>query len=233
MKTSFSILALSLLALIAGNIAGNAEIRTFTNKDGKPLKGEVVSKTDSHVKLKTPTAKGGKIYTIVITTLSEKDQEFVKNWRNEGADTKDLANVDLEAVMKAKGYTKVEFDEEMNHLFIDVQIEGEKGRFLLDTGAMATIMKESSAPKFGLKIKPANVKAGGVGGGAQIKGQVQAKEFEMGGSKSGEQTFYIMELNHLPQNYRKKMDGIIGGDFFKAKKAHFDYAGGILWVKLS
>jgi hypothetical protein len=129
MKTSFSILALSLLALIAGNIAGNAEIRTFTNKDGKPLKAEVVSKTDSHVKLKTPTAKGGKIYTIVITTLSEKDQEFVKNWKNEGADTKDLANVDLEAVMKAKGYTKVEFDEEMNHLLSMFRSRAKKAGF--------------------------------------------------------------------------------------------------------
>jgi len=72
-----------------------------------------------------------------------------------------------------------------------------------------------------------------LGGGVQIKGQLQTKEFEMGGTKSGEQTFYIMELNHLPQNYADKMDSIIWGDFFRAKKAHFDYASGILWVKLT
>jgi hypothetical protein len=229
MKTTLSILALSLFALVTSY----AEIRTFTNKEGKPLKAEIVSKTETHVKLKTPASKGGKVYTVAIVTLSNKDQEFVANWKDEAALAKELANVDLEDVMKAKGYTKVEFDEEMNHLFIDVKIEGKKGRFLLDTGAMATIMKESSAPKFGLEIKPADVQAGGVGGGAQIKGQVNTKKFEMGGAKSGEQTFYIMELNHLPQNYADKMDGIIGGDFFKAKKAHFDYAGGILWVKLN
>ena len=136
--------------------------------------------------------------------------------------------------MKAKGYTKVEFDEEMNHLFVDVKIEGKKGRFLLDTGAMATIMKESAVGKFGLEVKPVNVQAGGVGGGAQIKGMVQTKKFEIGGTNTGEkQTFFIMALNHMPQNYADRLDGILGGDFFKAKKAHFDYADGVLWLKLN
>ncbi|MCP5535700.1 MAG: clan AA aspartic protease [Akkermansiaceae bacterium] len=228
MKTSMGILWVSLCAITFGA----AEMRVFTNKEGKPLEAEIVSKTDSHVKLRTPATKGGKVYTVAIATLSEKDQEFVKAWVDGAARAKELADIDLEDVMKAKGYTKVGFDEEMNHLFIDVKIDGKKGRFLLDTGAMATIMKESSAAKFDLEIKPANVQAGGVGGGAQIKGQVNAKEFEMGGAKGGEQTFYIMDLNHMPQNYASKMDGIIGGDFFKAKKAHFDYAGGVLWVKL-
>lgn len=228
MKKPLFVLILSLFALEFSY----AEMRTFTNKNGKSLKAEIVSKTDTHVKLKTVSSKGEKVYSIAIDTLSDKDQEYIKNWKDEAALAKKFADIDLEAVMTAKGYTKVEFDEEMNHLFIDVKIEGKEGRFLLDTGAMATIMKESSAPKFGLDIKPANIQAGGVGGGAQIKGQVKTEKFEMNGEQSGKQVFYIMALNHMPQNYASKMDGILGGDFFKAKKAHFDYAGGILWLKL-
>ena len=42
----------------------------------------------------------------------------------------------------------------------------------------------------------------------------------------------LMDLAHLPANYRDKIDGILGGDFFEAKKAVLDYAMGVLWLKL-
>ncbi|BDS08834.1 hypothetical protein NT6N_38740 [Oceaniferula spumae] len=221
--------ALAATGLVCSVIpCAQAETRTFTNKEGKSLTAEVVSKTETHVKLKT---NKGKVYTIALATLSGPDQDYVKSWKDKSS-LDALADTDLSKVMEAKGYTKVEFDEEMNHLFVDVKIEGKKGRFLLDTGAMATIMKTDSTAKFGLEVKPANVQGGGIGGGAQIKGKVESDKFELGGDESGAQSFYIMDLNHLPQNYAEKMDGILGGDFFKAKKALFDYAGGILWVKL-
>lgn len=225
-------LFISLLFFMFSALLVSAEMRTFTNKQGKALKAEIVSKTDTHVKLKTPASKGGKVYTVAIDTLSEKDQEYVRNWKDEEALAKELAEVDFEAVMKAKGYTKVEFDEEMNHLYVEVTIEGKAGRFLLDTGAMATIMKTSSAEKYGLKIKPVNVQAGGVGGGAQIKGQVTTRDFTISGEKLDKQNFYIMDLNHIPGDTGEKMDGILGSDFFKDKKANIDYAGGVMWVKL-
>lgn len=210
-------------------VIGTVGARTFTNKQGKKLEAEIVSKTDTHVKLKN---KRGKVYTIALDTLSEADREYIKAWKDEAAAQKDLAEIDLEKVMKAKGFTKVEFDEEMNHLFVDVQIEGKKARLLLDTGAMATIIKTASVEKFGLQMKAANAQAGGVGGGAQIKGRVDVEKLELGGDNAGAQTFYVMDLNHMPQNYAAKMDGILGGDFFKSKKALFDYAGGLLWLKL-
>ncbi|MGB1260981.1 MAG: hypothetical protein ACPG6P_13125, partial [Akkermansiaceae bacterium] len=113
MKNILPLVALSALCLSCITPA-SAEMRTFTNKAGKKIKAEVVSKTDTHVELDT----GKKTYTIALSTLSEADQSFIKNWKDTAAQNKELAEVDISKVMLAKGYTKVEFDEEMNHLFI-------------------------------------------------------------------------------------------------------------------
>ena len=228
MKVSY--IPVFLLALLCSIAAMSpASGRIFTNKKGKKLDAEVVSKTETQVKLRT---EKGKVYEIALDTLSEADQDYIRSWKDDAARKSELAGLKLGLVMEAKGYTRVEFDEEMNHLFVDARINGKDVRLLLDTGAMVTIIKTGSVKKLGLEMKEANVQAGGVGGGAQIKGRVDVEKLEMGGDNAGNQAFYVMDLNHLPQNYATKMDGILGGDFFKSKKSLFDYAGGILWVKL-
>jgi hypothetical protein len=93
-------------------------------------------------------------------------------------------------------------------------------------------LKTASVEKYDLEIKPAQAVAGGVGGGAQIKGQVETSELELGGENCGKQVFYLMDLAHLPANYGDRIDGILGGDFFEAKKAVLDYAEGVMWLKL-
>lgn len=224
---SFSVAA-ALVCLALASL-GPAHGRTFTNNSGKKIEAVVVSKTDTHVRLKTPR---GKTYTVKLDTLSAEDQAYVRAWKKKEETDSRLVKADLAEVMAAKGFTKVDFDEEMNHLFVDVMIDGKKARLLLDTGAMATIIKTSSVEKFDLEMKAANVQAGGVGGGAQIKGKVDVEKLELGGDAAGRQTFYVMDLAHLPQNYANNLDGILGGDFFKEKKALFDYSGGVLWLKL-
>ena len=80
-------MTLTVLAALLGVALISVEARTFVNKDGKRLEAEIVAKTETHVTLKT--AKGE--YSVLISSLSEKDQAYVNGWKDEAAMAEDLA----------------------------------------------------------------------------------------------------------------------------------------------
>ncbi len=53
-----------------------AEVRDWTSRKGKTVRGELVEITGENVKLKS--AKTGKVYTLSIDSLSGKDQAYVR-----------------------------------------------------------------------------------------------------------------------------------------------------------
>lgn len=55
----------------------SAELRTFTNKEGKSIKAEITGVASGKVSLKT---ENGKSYTFAFDTLSEADQTYIKEW---------------------------------------------------------------------------------------------------------------------------------------------------------
>lgn len=72
MKQSLTVLLISLF--LSG--AAVAEIRDFTNKDGKTIQGELVDLRDGKVRLRV----SGRIYDVPVETLSAGDQTWLNEW---------------------------------------------------------------------------------------------------------------------------------------------------------
>lgn len=70
--------SLSALALFVASSA-SAEMRTFTNSQGREIEAEVTAVSGTKVTLKMGN---GKSYTIPITSLSKPDQLYVKVWKD-------------------------------------------------------------------------------------------------------------------------------------------------------
>lgn len=199
------------------------ETRIFTNLEGRKIEAEILSKSDNHVRVRT---LAGKEYPIELATLSEADREFVRKWvdpRSKDA----IARTDIAEVMKARGFVGLEFTNEQNHLFVDFVIEGKPVTFLLDSGAMTSIVTPAAARELGLKVGESQARVAGIGGGAKVEGQASSADCRFGNSGPVAMDFVVMDL---PATGRK-IDGLIGSDFFRSHHAMLDYSGETLWLK--
>lgn len=209
---------------------GVANAHVFTNKEGHKLEAEIISKTTTHVKLKVKRGKKrGRVYDIALDTLSEADRKYVAEWKDKTTLSKiALAKTDLGEVLGARGFIKLGFDNENDHLFATITIKGQKLRFLLDTGAMGSYLKESVAEKLGLKIRSADhIQVIGAGGAADVRGRVDPVSLELGGEDNTvKQGFTVLKMSDA------KEDGILGSNFFRLYKGIFIYEKSALWLKL-
>jgi hypothetical protein len=209
------------LQLLAAGPADASGTRIFKNREGKKIEAEILAKSDNHVRVRTTADKE---FSIELATLSEADQEFVRNWVDPQS-KEAMARTDIARVMEARGFTGVPFTNKQNHLFIRCEIGGKELTFLLDSGAMTSILTPSAAKELGLTIAPSNAQVQGVGGGASIEGQTTANDCRFGGNGPVTMDFVVMNLP-------AECDGLIGSDFFRSKQAMLDYAGETLWLRV-
>ena len=95
MKATLTLLTCAVLACSAAF----AESRTWTNSEGKTLDGEYVRSTDKEVQVKLGN---GKTVKLVLGTLSQDDQDFVKK-------TVEEEKAKAEAAAAEKGRAKLSF----------------------------------------------------------------------------------------------------------------------------
>ena len=74
--TSAATLLVTVLVLLHTALAG--EFREFENTEGKKITAKVVRLDGDHVEL---LVQNGKTYRLATSTLSQKDQAFLKNWK--------------------------------------------------------------------------------------------------------------------------------------------------------
>jgi Aspartyl protease len=209
--------------LVLADDAPRPVTRIFTNVEGKKIEAEILSKSDNHVRIRT---LAGKEFPIELKTLSEADREFIRSWvdpRSKEA----IARTDIAEVMKARGFTGIPFTNHQNHLFIDFEIGGKPVTFLLDSGAMTSIVTPAAAEELGLEVTESQAQVAGVGGGAKVEGQAKSKDCRFGDGDDVTMDFVVMDLPVTG----KKIDGLIGSDFFRSHHAMLDYSGETLWLR--
>ncbi|MCP5537613.1 MAG: hypothetical protein H7A51_15445 [Akkermansiaceae bacterium] len=85
-----------------------AEMHTFTNTEGKSIEAEIVGVSSGKVSLKM---KGGKIYTLPFTSLSESDQAYIKDWHAQNKSNVNPGDLSL-TVTKKSARVRVPRDKE-------------------------------------------------------------------------------------------------------------------------
>lgn len=137
-------------------------------------------------------------------------------------------NKKLKDFLFDKGYTKVKLKlTKTNHFELKASINGEKGRFILDTGASNSCVDFEFADMFGLQVEDSNVKAAGAGAIDMLTQVSKKNTLKIGKWKSKKTSIILFDLTHvntaLISHNSKPVHGIIGADILKKTNAIIDY----------
>lgn len=107
--------------------------------------------------------------------------------------------------------------------FIELKVNGNKGKFLLDTGANLSYVDYRKLGKYKLRIKDVNIETELTGIGGTAEKVYHLYEFDMT-KNSGVELPNNIEFRSTDLSKTKlRMDGIIGWDYLKKNKAVIDY----------
>lgn len=145
--------------------------------------------------------------------------------------------MNLQQFLLNKGYTKIKLRlTKTNHFEVKANINGIKGRFILDTGASSSCVGFESVETFNLSVEDSNVKAAGAGA-TDMKTQISKKNsIKIGKWKNKKMKLILFDLIHvnkaLENHNSNAVNGIIGADILKKTKAIIDYSTKYLYLQL-
>ena len=137
-----------------------------------------------------------------------------------------------------KGYAKVKLKfTKTNHFEIRAEINGVKGRFILDTGASNSCVGFEAIDRFKLSVKDSEIKAVGAGASNMRTKISTSNKMKIGKWKKSRVALILFNLTHvndgLINHNANPVDGIIGADILKKGKAIIDYEKKYLYLKLT
>lgn len=142
----------------------------------------------------------------------------------------------LKKFLQKKNYIKIPLVlTGTNHFEIIAKINGQKGRFILDTGASNTCVGFDKIELFNLTSKESKIKAAGAGA-TNMETLVSTKNrIEIGDWKKKKLKIVLFDLVHvneaLTAHRAMPVDGIIGADVLKKTKAIIDYDKSCVYLK--
>lgn len=143
----------------------------------------------------------------------------------------------LQDFLLDKGYSKIKLKfTKTNHFEIKAEINGVKGRFILDTGASSSCVGFEAIERFNLKVKDSDIKAVGAGASDMVTKISKSNQLKIGKWKKSRVALILFNLSHVNQGLinhnAEPVDGIIGADILKKGKAIIDYQKKYLYLKL-
>jgi len=139
--------------------------------------------------------------------------------------------------MTKRNYAKIPIRiTAIGHLEIDVNIDGIKTSFLVDTGASNTVIDIGFAEDNLMEFTSINEKGGGVGTSQMILFHKQIKLFKINDFKISSFDLYATDFQHVKDSLAKKgitepCNGVIGADILIRYDAVIDYKKQILYLK--
>ena len=143
----------------------------------------------------------------------------------------------LQEFLLEKGYSKVKLKlTKTNHFEIKATINGQKGLFILDTGASNSCVGFEAIETFKLKVKDSEIKAAGAGAIDMETKTSNKNKVKIGKWSNDKIVLVLFNLTHinkaLTNHNSKPVDGIIGADILKKSKAVIDYEKKHIYLKL-
>lgn len=109
-----------------------------------------------------------------------------------------------------------------NRPLIDVEINGQKIRLLVDTGMWTTMLWRPEAVRLGLSMEDTGIKSYGIGGASHAE-KTRVREFKLGSIPMHDSTFLV-----LAQRKNDRFSGILGMNFLSAVTVEYDFAHGAM-----
>ena len=142
----------------------------------------------------------------------------------------------IQKILKKNKYVKIKLKRiETNHLELKGEINGVKGRFILDTGASNSCVGIDLIDLFKLDAEESETKAAGAGATGMDTKLSKDNFLKMKNWKTKKCHLVLFDLSHvntaLEQHNAKKVQGIIGADILQKGKAFIDYNKNILYLR--
>ncbi len=159
----------------------------------------------------------------------EEMVELVEKWSGTEIAVKidgNAANPNFSPTYEGKPEAEIKLEMPENNaelIFVDVVVDGHKGKFILDTGASHTVITDSFARKTGLDKLVTSVNISG-NIDKQALNVVAVKVFEVTGVSYKDFSVVITPVAHLEKAFGK-LDGIVGSNVLGCSAYTLDYAG--------
>lgn len=142
--------------------SGSTDFRLFKTKDGKTLRGKVLSKTPT---VATFQLVGGKTQPVPIANFAAEDEDYLKSWTEEGAQfLEHCQGLTIQEILTLRRYQSFQFERRGNHIFVDGTLNDHEVVYMIDTGADGTLLQIDAAKEFGCNVGPMDQEVWGIGG---------------------------------------------------------------------
>lgn len=142
--------------------SGSTNFRLFKTKDGKTLRGKVLSKTPT---VATFQLVGGKTQPVPIANFAAEDEDYLKSWTEEGAQfLEHCQGLTIQEILTLRRYQSFQFERRGNHIFVDGTLNDHEVVYMIDTGADGTLLQIDAAKEFGCNVGPMDQEVWGIGG---------------------------------------------------------------------
>lgn len=142
----------------------------------------------------------------------------------------------LKKLLTKKKYLQIKLRKIVtNHLEFDAELNGVKGRFILDTGASNSCVGMDLIDYFQLEAQESETKAAGAGATDMETQQSENNTLVIGKWKTKKFDLVLFDLTHvnaaLEQHNAERVHGIIGADVLEKGKAIIDYSKKVLYLR--
>ncbi len=202
--------------------AGSTDFRLFKTKDGKTLRGEVVSKTPT---VATFQLVGGGTRQIPIENFAAADESYLKGWSEEGAlFLQHCQSLTIDELLTLRKYQSFHFERRGNHIFVDGTLNGNDVTYMIDTGADRSLLHINAAKKYGCEVGEMDQEVWGIGGKAPAAVSMIPK-LTMGEAVITNRKVLATDLTRAADSEDENMGyvGLFGADFMRELDAVITY----------
>ena len=203
------------------NGSGTTDFRLFKTKDGKTMRGKVVSKTPT---VATFQLVGGKNQQLAIDRFAPDDEAYLKAWSEEGAlFLQHCQSLTINELLTLRKYQSFQFERRGNHIFVDGTLNDNKVTYMIDTGADGSLLHLDAAKKYGCEVGPMDQEVWGIGGKAPAAVSIIAK-LTMGEAVLTNRKVLATDMTRGEDNDAEMgYVGLFGADFMRELDAVITY----------
>lgn len=143
----------------------------------------------------------------------------------------------LAKFLSKKGYVKhnLTISKKSGHIVTKAILNGFHGRFIIDTGASATVVDRDLYKEFQLTTEYLNRELGTASGSITPR-IAHNNHLELGEWADEDTTLLTMDMTYINEALKKErmhsVQGLLGADFLQTSKAIIDYSGKKIYLKL-
>ncbi len=200
--------------------SGGTGFRLFKTKDGKTLRGNVVSKTPTVATFKTVD---GKTQQIGIDRFVPEDAAYLNAWSEAGAlFLQHCQSLTVNELLTLRKYQSFRFERRGNHIFVDGTLNGNDVTYMIDTGADNSLLNLQAAKDYGCEVGDMDQEVWGIGGKAPAAVSKIAK-LTMGEAVLTNRKVLATDLTRGEPGRDIGYVGLFGADFMRELDAVITY----------